>query len=215
MHRGQRARQIDPDACRLARAHGPLDRQLLLERASLDELHPDPDLVAVDVGAVDRDHTLVRDLRQPPRLPQHPCPVERLRDRRPANQLERDIALQVCVPRTVDDTEGAAADLFLQLEMLPAAPHGARSDGAGHVRQDAQLADDFPLVVIVGALLRTVPVHIGAVGDGGREVDQRLRLSGLVMHGPSPRRAGQARGSRPSARRRPRACRTSRPARRR
>ncbi len=64
MHGCQRISQIDPDANRSIDVEGSTLTQLLFERRSMDELHPDADLSVDTLGAVDGDDIGMTDARQ-------------------------------------------------------------------------------------------------------------------------------------------------------
>ena len=66
MDGGQRAAQVLPDEGGFTAAERPLTLEQLLERAAPDELHPQPDAVAVRLDAVNRDHVAVTDAREQP-----------------------------------------------------------------------------------------------------------------------------------------------------
>jgi hypothetical protein len=66
--RRQRAAQVLPDGAHLVGSEGPPLDQQRFQRASLDELGPDADLIADALGTVDGEHVRVSHTGQQPRF---------------------------------------------------------------------------------------------------------------------------------------------------
>ena len=126
VNRGERAAEIDADERRLARAEGPVRGELLLERRAAQQLHPQADALVVHRDAVHADDVRVADAREQAAFVRDPRRVDVLARGAGAQQLQRDVALEIRVPRAVDVAERAAAEPLDQLEMRPAADGGRR-----------------------------------------------------------------------------------------
>ena len=102
MHRGQRLSHRRAEPGRFLRAHRTVRPQLLLERDAANELHPEADAAAIDVGAVDGHDVRVSDTRQAAGFGE-----QRLVDVRAAKHFEGDLFAQLRIPCAVHGAEGA------------------------------------------------------------------------------------------------------------
>ena len=102
------------------------------QRAALRELHRDVDLIAERADLVDLDHVAVIDLRHRLRLAEQPRP-RLTRAGAGAQQLDRDLAIEVRIVRGVDDAHAARAQLAEDDE--PADRVAARELGASAARR--------------------------------------------------------------------------------
>ena len=93
MDRGERMAELLPDPCGFAGCERPMHLQQLLERAAVDELHPDADPVVVLLGAVDNDDVGMTETGEEPRFLEDARGLAR---RRLAlvQELERDLAMK-------------------------------------------------------------------------------------------------------------------------
>jgi hypothetical protein len=96
-----------------AQSFGPARGTILRPRAeglAGDELHGDPDLLAVGADVVDGDDVGVRQLGQRLGLAQQAGPVSALTAAGREDQLEGDLAVELGVVGGVDDAHGAGAE---------------------------------------------------------------------------------------------------------
>ena len=179
--------------------------EMLLERATVNELHPEPDLPADLLGAVNRHDVGVTDAGEQPSF---------VNDRRGAltgerlrrQDLERDVPVQAGVPGAVDLTRGAGADSPEDMEMRPLATCNLPVR-VGNGGEDLQLAQQ---VRIGAARFDRCPVDGVAIENRSRSLDERF----MVRHASSPRRGARAPAARPCVPHLPSACRASPPFRR-
>ena len=108
MDGGQRLADVDADERRLARAEASLLLQDLLERAALDQLHPEAGIAVGARRAVDGDDAAMAHARQQAALVDDHVGVIGLR--RLGDQLERDFAIELRIPGAEDGAVGAAAE---------------------------------------------------------------------------------------------------------
>ena len=131
MHGGEGAAEIDPDERRLAPVEDAALLENVVERLAAQELGPDPDLTVDPVGAEDRHDVGIPHERQETGLA-HDL-VARIGDVS-TQDLERDLAVEPRVARTVDRSERAGADTFEDFELAPAGAGRERGGGRGSVR---------------------------------------------------------------------------------
>ena len=117
--RTDRAAQLLSDHRRFGRTERALRRQHLLQRAPLQQLHPQSHALVVHVRAVDEDDVRMADAGKALRLAEEARRRARPRDRR-LEQLQRHVAIQPRVVRAIDRAEGALADFFADDQMAPA-----------------------------------------------------------------------------------------------
>ena len=128
VHGRERAAQILPDEGSFAPAKWTLSFEQLLERAASDELHPQPDTVAMGLDAVNGDDVPVVHAGQEPAF------VQDLRGqqiRRPGSgpqQLDGDIAPERLVERPEDFAVHAGAHPLEQRQVSPAFGFGGCGD---------------------------------------------------------------------------------------
>ena len=114
VHRGHGTAQIDADERSLLCAEHAAGGERLLERQTLDELHPETDGLVVLIDAVDRHDIRVAHASQQPRFLNH-----RGRALRIVHDLQRDFAFERRVPRQVDGPEPPATELAADFEPAP------------------------------------------------------------------------------------------------
>ena len=155
--------------------------------------------MAVFVGAVDHHYIGVTDAGEVPSLGQRSMGGMRV----PAQQLDRDLALEARIPAAVDRPERPFAERLEQDEMTPRARRIGRGLGGDQGIDLAVGADErgdvahaSEQLLLLGAVERAFdlgPVDRGAVGYGGAERDQRGVVRTLA-HAPSRRRDERGRG---------------------
>ncbi len=201
MHGGDRGAELDANRDGFGGGELRPALQELLERLTADELHPQSNLIADPLGAVNGHDIRVADPReQPAFLDDRRRPVVAGAGRR--EQLQRHFAIETRVPGAINRAEGAAPDPIEDAEMTPVLGYlrtgGIREDCRGprqrprrqrlapmHRRkplEHAQLTDDRPFVV-AGARFGEAPVDGRAVEHLPREVAEQLSR----RHAPSPR----------------------------
>ena len=204
----ERAAQLDADDRGFLGPERPPRAQLLLERVPLEQLHPQPHAAVVFRHPVHGDDVGMPKAREQSALGRDP---RRQRIRvgilRP-QQLQRDVALELRIPRAVHVPERAAPEQLPKRERSPVADrrrsHGiparlsrrrGRLPGRQAAMQLGESGDDAKLpqdaaVLRAGLRFDGVPVDRAAVGNRLRESKQcRLR-----RHGSSRGPAAAARG---------------------
>ena len=199
VQRRQGPAQVETDADHLPRAHHAVIADHRGQGLAVDVLHPDAGLVVVFVGAVDHHYIGVTDAGEVPRLGQRSMGGMRV----PAQQLDRDLALEARIPAAVDRPERPFAERLEQDEMTPRARRIGRGLGGDQGIDLAVGADErgdvahaSEQLLLLGVLERAFdlgPVDRGAVGHGGAECDQRGVVRTLA-HAPSRRRDERGRG---------------------
>ena len=118
MHGRERRAQIQPDERGFAPAERPARLNDLLERLAAHELHPQADAVVVLLGAVHLNHVRMANARQPARLFEQPrvrlCVIAVV-----VQQLQRDFAVERCIPGTIDLARRTLADAIEQRQPAP------------------------------------------------------------------------------------------------
>jgi len=198
MNGGRGAAHVDPDQRGFARAERAGVVHEFFERDAADELHPQADLFLVPFGAVHMHHVRVANAREATRFLEQPL-VGLRRWPFVVQQLERDLTLQLGVPRAEDVGRGAASDPIEQDQTPPSRAFGivGTRTGGGFVLDerreraiDARHAVDDPQVAhepeLASPYLRIglYPVDLGAVGNGSRDVLHHPR--GVSPQRPSP-----------------------------
>jgi len=177
VQRGQRVREIERDAGRLALAHRAVAANQLGEGLPLDVFHPQPGLTAVAVGAVDDDDVGVADAGQMARFVDGAVQI----GARARQQLDGDLALEIRIPAAEHRPERPFAHPLEELEVAPLAGRllavrlGQRGD-------TAQVVEQPPLLRVGRLPRRRVPVDRLAVGHGGAEREQP-GIVGVGTHG--------------------------------
>ena len=160
----------------------PLTTQQLLERGAANELHPEPDPALARLGAVDADDVRVTETGQDAALAQDPL-VQTGGRAAGAQQLERDLAMQLRVEGPEHLAEGALPHPFADLEVPP--PRGdvarrhlaiARRDRHGRQRLRLDPADD-----LADRLLAVLQEH-GRRLLSHRWLHVRIRVGLRAMH---------------------------------
>ena len=130
VYRRERGADIQSDECCLAGTELAAIRDELLERLAPNELGPETDATVVLLGAIDLDDVLMAEPGQTPGLLHHHEPAPR--PRRPGlvdmKQLQRDVAVELGVPRAKDVAGAALAD---ELEEDETPPSPARAERRG------------------------------------------------------------------------------------
>ena len=194
----ERAAQLDADDRGFLGPERPPRAQLLLERVPLEQLHPQPHAAVVFRHSVHGDDVGM------PKARRQRIRVGILRPQ----QLQRDVALELRIPRAVHVPERAAPEQLTKRERSPVADrrrsHGiparlsrrrGRLPGRQAAMQLGESGDDAKLpqdaaVLRAGLRFDGVPVDRAAVGNRLRESKQcRLR-----RHGSSRGPAAGARG---------------------
>ena len=199
MKRRERPAQIDADTATSRALIVPRSRTIVAQRLPLDELHPDADLLLDELGSVDGDDIRVAHAREMTRL------VERRFERHTEQDLQRDFAIELSVPRTVDGTEGSLPHGLQQDEMPPGRRSAGSTEGGGgraptkrpvrldHRGQPAKPLDNVSALGCRAGGHDGVPVDPPAVTDIVRKRDEPgfVRVLG---HDPWRRRGGEERG---------------------
>ena len=203
MNGGERPADILAHTGRLAVAQPAARPQDARQRLAGDELHAQPDAVAVCLDAEHLHHVGVLHLRQRPALAQQPLAQPIVLDLR-VEDLDRDVPLELRIPGAVHAPEAAGAELPHQAIAPPAfmrlgdlgGRHRARRPAAvvvdlfvrrsvhvGEIAEHLQPLQLGTLVVRSRQAVQRRPVHRRAVGDAvdgpGQDVVSR--------HGASPR----------------------------
>ena len=110
MHGGNGGTELNADRERLGRAEGLPLLDGLREREALDELHPQTDLIADALGAVDSDDVGMAHTCQQPALFDNRRRARRLARRCSGQDLQRDLAIESGVPGAVHLAKGTAPD---------------------------------------------------------------------------------------------------------
>ncbi len=123
MDRRHRATEILTDEHRFACAERALLAHQLFERRAADEVHPEAHAAVVRFGAVHHDHVRMADAGENAAFAQNPLAqaAGRLFG---LQELDRDLAVQLCIESAVDLAERAFADFLDQLQMAPRLQHG-------------------------------------------------------------------------------------------
>ena len=136
VNRRERGADVQSDECRLAGTELAAIGDELLERLASNELGPETDATVVLLGAVDLHDVLVAEPGQTSGLLHHPslrvtCVGPGLVDMK---QLQRDVAVELGVPRAKDVARGALADELEEDETAPSpALRSGRDSGRGLV----------------------------------------------------------------------------------
>ena len=219
MDRGKRRAEVEADRGRLAGAERPAGPDDVIEGFAPYELHPEPDAAVVFLRPVDLDDVGMADSRHSPRFFENAgmrVAVVVL-----VQQLQRDVAVELRVPRLVDFAGGAFADA---IEQDQAAPPGARRSGddrvdgqvevdvgryaaveRGNALDEAQVPHQPPIRGVRDRRFDTRPIDRRAVSDGRGQIRE---CPILTSQRPSPQLTAPAPASPPSVRRRRWPCRT-------
>ena len=178
VHGANRAAEINADLNGLRYSEAPALLEQLFERASLDELHPQADLVANLLGAVDGDDVRMANLRQQSAFFDDRAGACLAGQRVGRQELERDFAVEPSVAGAVDLSESAAANRRNQLQVSPS----------------------FKVCSALGCRIRRIvrPIVLGQrdsgqiavnVGKGGQDsqaIQQRTAMPADVRRGRGP-----------------------------
>ena len=182
----------------LLRTHRPATCHLRFERVAGDQLHPQANPSVDEVGTVNGCDVGMTHAREESCLAQEVLGVAG--SRRALEELQRDFAVEPRVDGPVDLALRAFAKAFDEGEVAPSFEEGGRLQPNGHRprsdvvatdvgpvdaperRDDAEVVDDFELVVGARAGFCGCPVDGHAVGDGACQCRQRI-VSG---HSSSP-----------------------------
>ena len=126
MYGGHRAADVDAGRQRLRCAEHAALGDELPERPPFEQLHPQADGSLGRIGAVNRDDVRVAHAREPARFGEDVGGRGAIGGQILADDLQRDLARQLRIPRAVDDAEAAAAELSADLERAPASQRGTR-----------------------------------------------------------------------------------------
>ena len=195
MHRGHRLTELRADVHDFRGAERvPLLHQLL-QRAPLDELHPQSDAAVDPIGAEDGDDIGVVDTREQAPFFDDGRYVGVTGGRADTEELERHFAIDPRVPGAIDFSERAAADALEHAQVapslrrlhfpvdhgeggerrpgriLPRLGHRRASMHAGDAGHEPETGDEWALPV-VSARFCGVPVDRGIVENRGRQVSQ-------------------------------------------
>ena len=124
--------------------HGLL-AQHLFERPAAHELHPEPDVVADLLGAVNRDDVAVANAGEQAAFGNDERGRARRRHCGGREKLERDFAIEARIPRAVDLAERALADPLDELKVTPRRRHAVDT---GERRDDLQVLDERTLSTV-------------------------------------------------------------------
>ena len=113
-----------PTPVGFARAQRTVLLDDLVQRAAANELHPDADRAVARFGAIDGDDVRMAHSRQEPAFVDDARGIAQRGGRivnsgGRAEQLERDLAIEVRIPCPIHLAEGAAADRFEQSQVPP------------------------------------------------------------------------------------------------
>ena len=224
VHGSNGAAEIDADLNGLRHSEAPALLEQLFERASLDELHPQADLVSDPLGTVDGDDVRMANLRQQAAFFDDRARARLAGNRVRRQEFERDVAVEPSVASAVDLSESAATNRRDQFQMSPS------------FKVCSALGCRIRRIVRPIILRRRdrwqVAVNIGQRGQDSQAVQQRTAMpvdvrrdSGPVdwravengvchiveeaiicRHGSSPRRAAAAHDERSCVRHRRTAC---------
>jgi hypothetical protein len=190
MDGGKCAAEVEADQHRLARAERALTPHEILERHAVDQLHPQPYFVPVPLGAEDRHDVRILDARQHPRLADRA--IGGAGDlRRELQHLERNLALEVGIERTVDDAERTAANRAEQRQRIPSLRSQVQ---AGNLFHDLQLHHDGRRLVVNDLTADVCPVDRVTVRYGRGDAEQRVAVVSGIRHVTSPSRGGATPG---------------------
>ena len=196
--RRERSADIQADECRLARTERSTIGDELLERLASDELRPETDATVMFLGAVDLHDVLVAETGQTPGL------FHQARVRLAAaaaslvvmEQLQRDVAVEVGVPRAEHVAGCTCADEIEEDETPPSPPvrrdrcvgwrdvgrWDAAVQGSDAV-DEAKMSNDAK-VAVRSTSLNCLPIDRAAVRHRGSEICERAVVSPQVSNGP-------------------------------
>jgi len=171
--RRQGAAQVDPDHRDLALAQDAAAGEVLLERATAQQVGPQSQAAVVLVGAMDDQHVRVPHARQPPCLLEQASAHRRIDGL--GEQLERHLALQHRVVGPIDLAERSPSDALDEPQRAPGACRGGIGPGGGRQRAAHGLDQPEPVQHLRQLGTRAaleVPVDRAAIGDRLREAHQ-------------------------------------------
>ena len=119
VHGSNRATELDADLDGLRHSEAPALLENLFERTSLDELHPQADLVSDSLGAVDGHDVRVANLRQQAAFFDDRARARLAGARVRRQELERDVAIEPGVAGAIDLSERAATNRLDQFQVSP------------------------------------------------------------------------------------------------
>ena len=193
MDRRQGVREIDADADHAIDIERPPLAQFLLERLSVDELHPDAHLPLDTLGAIDGHDVRVPDPSEQSAFLDYCRGSSLVITIAAAQQLERHLAVESRIPRPIHVAKTPTADVFEETQRSPEfcwpaierrQRLGARRNvgrragcaidaGSGDVRDETQLRQQLPVLVAGGRLSSRIPVDGGAVSECCGDLEQR------------------------------------------
>ena len=111
--------QLDADGCGFRDGEDSARLERVFERLAVDELHPQADAVFDLFRAVDGDNVRVANARKQTAFVNDRSRVPAAGDGAGRQKLERDFAVEACIPGAVDPPERTAADRLQHSQRSP------------------------------------------------------------------------------------------------
>ena len=128
VHRTDRTRELESNADGVRRTEGATTLHSLLQRFSIDELHPQADAIVDAVGAVDGHDISMMDAGQQPPFFEDCGPASGQRAIF-GEELQGDVTIELRVPGPIDLTERTEADAFPYAKVPPLSRRRLRAPG--------------------------------------------------------------------------------------